>query len=172
VAYRGQRCYSGSASRLGRFSAAGRRWGRRRHLQSPMPPDLRQRQTRRKRRSAAPKAEPMAIPAMAPPESFLLLWPFSTPLPPLVPPPPLPLGTGVGDGVCPAGAGDGGTSPGQGPKGPPHKPVPRNAERGCDRSEAGMDPFSWLNETLNCCSGGSFASEISRSPLRVETTSR
>jgi hypothetical protein len=38
-----------------------------------MPPDLRQRQTRRKRRSAAPKAEPMAIPAMVPPESFLLL---------------------------------------------------------------------------------------------------
>uniref|UniRef100_A0A0A8YAA5 Ark n=1 Tax=Arundo donax TaxID=35708 RepID=A0A0A8YAA5_ARUDO len=101
----------------------------------------------------------MAIPAMAPPESLLLFLPLSPTFPPL--PPPLPLGTGVGDAGCPAGAGEGEASPGQGPKGPPHKPIPRNAERGMDRSPDGMDPFSWLNETLNCCSCGSLISGIS-----------
>ncbi|KAE8769768.1 hypothetical protein D1007_58600 [Hordeum vulgare] len=113
---------------------------------------------RRNRRSAAPTTEAMVIPAMAPPESLFPLSVCSS-FPPL--------GTFVAgvvdESVVPMGAGEGGgASPGQGPRGPPQRAdIRRNAARGLERSEAGMDLLRRLKETLNSRSCGSGRSGIS-----------
>uniref|UniRef100_A0A0A9H1Y1 Uncharacterized protein n=1 Tax=Arundo donax TaxID=35708 RepID=A0A0A9H1Y1_ARUDO len=111
---------------------------------------FRQRKKSRASRSSTPNTQPMAMPAMAPPESFFFLPP------PMSAAPPAP-GWDSGD---PAGVSA--VSPGQRPSGPPQRPVlPKNESLGILRSLVGMDPLSLLYDTLNCSNAGKSSLGIS-----------